>query len=108
MPTAELILPGFGPGSSGRINQTGYNSSHAPHAYLIYRVREMAQTKNRFGILFLLPFVFLLNGCGGSEAQVVASRGGAGNLPARQVKLAKSEARRLAQTVTAPGTLAAD
>jgi RND family efflux transporter MFP subunit len=68
----------------------------------------MAQTKNRFGILFLLPLVFLLNGCGGSEAQVVASRGGAGNLPARQVKLGKSEARRLAQTVTAPGTLAAD
>jgi RND family efflux transporter MFP subunit len=68
----------------------------------------MAQTKNRFGILFLLPFAFLLNGCGGSEAQVVASRGGAGNLPTRQVKLAKSEARRLAQTVTAPGTLAAD
>jgi RND family efflux transporter MFP subunit len=29
-------------------------------------------------------------------------------LPAKQVKLAKSEARRLTQTVTAPGTLAAD
>lgn len=29
-------------------------------------------------------------------------------MPARQVKLAKSEARRLPQTVTAPGTLAAD
>lgn len=68
----------------------------------------MAQAKNLFVILFFLPVVFLLSGCGNSEAQVAASRGGAASLPAKQVKLAKSEARRLAQTVTAPGTLAAD
>jgi RND family efflux transporter MFP subunit len=69
----------------------------------------MAQTKDRFVILFLLlPGLSLLGGCGGGEAQVAASRGSAANLPAKQVKLAKSEARRLTQTVTAPGTLAAD
>jgi RND family efflux transporter MFP subunit len=67
----------------------------------------MAQTKDRF-IILLLPVLFLLNGCGGSEAQVVSSRGGAANLPAKPVKLSKSEARGLTQTVTAPGTLAAD
>jgi membrane fusion protein, multidrug efflux system len=49
-----------------------------------------------------------LGGCGGGEAQVAASRGSAASLPAKQVKLAKSEARQLIHTVTAPGTLAAD
>jgi RND family efflux transporter MFP subunit len=69
----------------------------------------MAQAKDRFVIFLFLPVLFLLGGCGGGEAQVVASRGsGAANLPAKQVNLAKSEARRLTQTVTAPGTLAAD
>lgn len=67
----------------------------------------MAQNKDRFVILFL-PFLFLLGGCGGGEAQVAASRGAAASLPAKQVKLAMSEARQLVQTVTAPGTLAAD
>jgi RND family efflux transporter MFP subunit len=67
----------------------------------------MAQAKDRLAILFL-PLLFLLDGCGGSEAQVAACRGSAASLPAKQVKLAKSEARRLTQTVTAPGTLAAD
>jgi RND family efflux transporter MFP subunit len=69
----------------------------------------MSQAKNRFEILFLfLPFLFLLGGCGGGEPQAAASRGSASNLPAKQVKLAKSEARRLIHTVTAPGALAAD
>jgi RND family efflux transporter MFP subunit len=69
----------------------------------------MAQTKDRLAVLFLLlPGLSLLSGCGGGEAQVAASRGSAANLPAKQVNLAKSEARRLTRTVTAPGTLAAD
>jgi RND family efflux transporter MFP subunit len=67
----------------------------------------MAQAKDRFLILFL-PVLSLLGGCGGGEAQVAASRGSAASMPAKQVKLSKSEARRLTQTVTAPGTLAAD
>jgi RND family efflux transporter MFP subunit len=67
----------------------------------------MAQAKGRFVILFL-PVLFLLVGCGGGESQVAASRGSAASLPAKEVKLAKSEARRLTHTVTAPGTLAAD
>jgi RND family efflux transporter MFP subunit len=68
----------------------------------------MAQAKNRSVILFFFPVLFLFSGCGDSESQVSASKGSASNLPAKQVKLAKSEARRLVQTVTAPGTLAAD
>ena len=69
----------------------------------------MAQAKDRFVIFLFLPVLFLLGGCGGSEAQVAVSRGSnAASLPAKQVNLAKSEARRLTQTVTAPGTLAAD
>jgi RND family efflux transporter MFP subunit len=69
----------------------------------------MAQAKDRFEIFLFLPILFLLGGCGGGEAQVAASRGSsAASLPAKQVNLAKSEARRLTQTVTAPGTLAAD
>jgi RND family efflux transporter MFP subunit len=69
----------------------------------------MSQAKDRFAILFVsLSILFLSSGCGGGEAQVAASRGSAANLPAKQVNLAKSEARRLTRTVTAPGTLAAD
>jgi RND family efflux transporter MFP subunit len=68
----------------------------------------MSQAENRFAILLFLTVVFLLNGCAGGESPVSVSRGSAASLPARPVKLAKSEARRLAQTVTSPGTLAAD
>ncbi len=72
----------------------------------------MGQAKDRFAVLFLLSFILVLTGaCGGGEPQASASRGregGAANLPVRQVRLGKSEARRLALTVTAPGTLAAD
>jgi RND family efflux transporter MFP subunit len=68
----------------------------------------MSKAKDQFIILFFLPALFLLNGCGGGEAQVAATRGSAANLPTRQVKLAKSETRQLTHTVTAPGTLAAD
>lgn len=71
--------------------------------------------KERFTIAFLLlsllSFLSLLNGCRGDEPQLAASRGreGAGSsLPVRQVKLAKSETRKLTLTVSAPGTLAAD
>lgn len=55
--------------------------------------------------------LFMAGACGGGDSQVAASRGregGAANLPVKQVKLTQSEARRLTQTVTAPGTLAAD
>src|SRR5262245_63839290 len=72
----------------------------------------MEQAKARFVISFIfLPMLFAAGACRGGESQVVASRGregGASNLPVKQVKLAQSEARRLTQTVTAPGTLAAD
>lgn len=72
----------------------------------------MEQAKDRFVISFLfLSMLVLAGACGGGDSQVVASRGregGAANLPVKQVKLAQSEARRLTQTVTAPGTLAAD
>jgi RND family efflux transporter MFP subunit len=72
----------------------------------------MEQAKDRFVISFLfLSMLVLAGACRGGESQVVASRGregGAANLPVKQVKLAQSEARRLTQTVTAPGTLAAD
>ncbi|HKQ72409.1 MAG TPA: efflux RND transporter periplasmic adaptor subunit [Blastocatellia bacterium] len=72
----------------------------------------MEQVKARFVISFLfLPMLFMAGACGGGDSQVAASRGregGAANLPVKQVKLTQSEARRLTQTVTAPGTLAAD
>lgn len=72
----------------------------------------MIRAKDRFAIsLLLLLLLFLSGACSGGESQVAASRGregGAANLPAKQVKLVKSEARRLALTVIAPGTLAAD
>ena len=71
---------------------------------------KMEQAKDRFAISFLFLFLLLPAGaCRGSESQVAASRGGgAANLPAKQVKVSNSEARRLTHTVTAPGTLAAD
>src|SRR5215475_5350700 len=73
---------------------------------------KMEQAKDRVVISFLfLSMLPLAGACRGGESQVVASRGrdgGAANLPVRQVKVAKSEARRLNHTVTAPGTLAAD
>ncbi len=72
----------------------------------------MEQAKDRFVISLLFFFAMVPAGaCRSGESQVAASRGGeggAGNLPVKQVKLANSEARRLTQTVTAPGTLAAD
>ncbi|MGE0132053.1 MAG: efflux RND transporter periplasmic adaptor subunit [Blastocatellales bacterium] len=72
----------------------------------------MARAKNRFAVsLLLLSLLFMSVACGGGESQASASRGregGAANLPVKQVKLAESELRRLAVTVTAPGTLAAD
>lgn len=47
--------------------------------------------------------------CRSGETKASASRGGGpASLPPKQVRLGSSEARRLARTVTAPGTLAAD
>lgn len=58
---------------------------------------------------FLVIFPLFLTACRGSEPPVAASRGGGGvNLPAKQVKVAQSEARKLVRTISAPGTLAAD
>ena len=72
----------------------------------------MARANIRFEVSLLLLLILpLLSGaCAGGESQVAASRGREGgvNLPVREVKVANSEARRLALTVTAPGTLAAD
>lgn len=60
-------------------------------------------------ILVLFLCVILLGGCRQTDPQAAASRAGAsGALPVRSVKLAKSEARKLARTVSSPGTLAAD
>lgn len=62
------------------------------------------------GFLFL-SLLYLSSACQSSESSASASRGregGAASLPVRQVKVATSEARKLAMTVTAPGTLAAD
>ena len=66
-----------------------------------------------FSLFLFSSLIFLAGACRSGEPQVAASRGGrdgggAANLPVKQVKLAKSEARRLNLTVTAPGTLAAD
>lgn len=61
--------------------------------------------------MLLLSLLVLSGACGGGESQASASGGREGvssNLPVKQVRLAKSEARRLALTVTAPGALAAD
>jgi RND family efflux transporter MFP subunit len=72
----------------------------------------MALLKERFTISFLLlSLLSLSNACRSNPAASEPSRGresAAANLPAREVKVAKSEARKLAATVTAPGTLAAD
>ena len=59
--------------------------------------------------LLLVICALTLSACRKNEPQASASRGGgAANLPAKQVKLANSEMRRLTRTVSAPGTLAAD
>lgn len=63
-----------------------------------------------FAIYVLIPGVALLGGCRQGDSQVAASRGGAtgADLLPRPVKLVNSEARKLARTVSSPGTLAAD
>jgi RND family efflux transporter MFP subunit len=69
----------------------------------------MTQVEERFIFSFLLlSLLCLTNACAGGESKASASRTGAANLPARQVKVAKSELRKLTLKVTAPGTLAAD
>lgn len=75
----------------------------------------MMRVKERFIFSFLLlSLLCLTNACSGGESKASASRagegaaGGAANSPARQVKVAKSELRKLTLKVTAPGTLAAD
>jgi RND family efflux transporter MFP subunit len=57
----------------------------------------------------LLMAAMLSASCRSGETKASASRGtGPASLPPKQVRLGSSEARRLARTVTAPGTLAAD
>lgn len=72
----------------------------------------MKRVKDRFAFSLLLLSLLVLSGaCGGGESQASASGGrdgGSSNLPVKQVRLARSEARRLTLTVTAPGALAAD
>lgn len=63
--------------------------------------------------LFLLPIVaiLMLGACNQTDSKAASARGGSGNssaLPVKPVRLANSEARKLARTVIAPGTLAAD
>src|SRR5258708_2248314 len=61
-------------------------------------------------IVLLFLCLSLLGACKQDDPKAASSRGGGGvpNLPAKQVKLVNSEARKLTRTVTAPGTLAAD
>jgi RND family efflux transporter MFP subunit len=72
----------------------------------------MARVKERFIVaVLLLSLLCWSSACRDGESSASASRGregGGANLPARQVKIAKSEARKLTLTVSAPGTLAAD
>lgn len=71
----------------------------------------MAIPKRTFTIGTLLLMLTCLSSACRNEPQASASRGregGAASAPARQVNVVKAEARRLAHTVTAPGTLAAD
>ena len=65
---------------------------------------------NLSAILVLFLGVALLGGCRQGDSQAAASRGAAPSapLPVRSIKLANSEARKLARTVSSPGTLAAD
>lgn len=70
-------------------------------------------TKSFLKLFAILPFIFcaaLLGGCRQGDSQAASSRGGGAGatLPSRQVKLVSSEARKLARTVSSPGTLAAD
>jgi RND family efflux transporter MFP subunit len=60
-------------------------------------------------VLFLLCLC-LLGACKEADPKAASAKGGGGgqNLPAKQVKLVNSEARKLTRTVSAPGTLAAD
>ena len=63
-----------------------------------------------FAVFPLIVCVALLGGCRQGDSQAASSRGGGAGaaLPSRQVKLVSSEARKLARTVSSPGTLAAD
>lgn len=65
---------------------------------------------NLFAILVLFFGMALLGGCRQGDSQAAASRGAASSapLPVRSIKLANSEGRKLARTVSSPGTLAAD
>lgn len=59
--------------------------------------------------LLLVLCALTLSACRKNEPQAAASRGGGrSSLPAKEVKLANSEMRRLTRLVSAPGTLAAD
>jgi len=63
-----------------------------------------------FAISVLTLGVALLGGCRQGDSKAAASRGGttSADLIPRPVKLVNSEARKLARTVSSPGTLAAD
>jgi RND family efflux transporter MFP subunit len=74
-----------------------------------YRLKMNFSNYQKAIVPIYLLFILLLNACGKSESQVAASRGGSSlNLPAKQVKIVNSEARKLTRIVSAPGTLAAD
>lgn len=62
-----------------------------------------------FAVILFVVGLTLLGGCSKGDPQAAPPKGGGGtNLPSRQVSLATSEARKLARTVSSPGTLAAD
>lgn len=72
-------------------------------------IRSVMKRLNLILVLLTIAGLISTSACRSKEPQAAASRGsGVSNLPVKQVKMGRAEARKLTHTVTAPGTLAAD